>query len=83
MVPHSFVSEHAETLVELDIDYRLLAETSGVPVYVRVPTVATDPLFIDALSDIVAHHVADKVLVSSACGARVCPAEFTRCPMGV
>jgi ferrochelatase len=50
VAPISFVSEHAETLVELDMDYRRLAEESGVPLYRRVPTVGTDPRFIAALA---------------------------------
>ncbi len=41
VVPIAFVSEHSETLVELDIEYRHLADASGVPDYMRVPTVAT------------------------------------------
>jgi ferrochelatase len=49
----SFVSEHSETLVELDRDYRRLAEASGVPAYYRVPTVGTDPRFIAALAELV------------------------------
>ena len=53
MVPVSFVSEHSETLVELDIDYRRIAENCGVPAYRRVPTVGTDPRFIAALADLV------------------------------
>jgi len=39
VAPISFVSEHSETLVELDRDYRRLAENYGVPFYRRVPTV--------------------------------------------
>ena len=53
VVPVSFVSEHSETLVELDRDYRHLAERCGVPSYRRVPTVGTDPRFIAALADLV------------------------------
>lgn len=53
VAPISFVSEHSETLVELDRDYRRLAETCGVPGYYRVPTVGTDPRFIAALSELV------------------------------
>ena len=53
IAPISFVSEHSETLVELDRDYRLLAEACGVPVYHRVPTVGTDPRFIAALAGLV------------------------------
>jgi ferrochelatase len=51
--PISFVSEHSETLVELDRDYRRLAEACGVPGYHRVATVGTDPRFIAALAELV------------------------------
>ena len=53
LYPLSFVSEHSETLVELDIDYRRLASQAGVPTYVRVPTVGTHPLFIQGLANLV------------------------------
>jgi len=53
VAPISFVSEHSETLVELDRDYRRLAESCGVPAYHRVPTVGTDPRFIEALAGLV------------------------------
>lgn len=51
--PIAFVSEHSETLVELDRDYRDLATRVGVPFYRRVPTVGTDPHFIAALAELV------------------------------
>lgn len=53
VVPISFVSEHSETLVELDIDYRDLAARLGVPGYFRVPAPGTDPGFIAALAGLV------------------------------
>ena len=53
VVPIAFVSEHSETLVELDIEYRHRAERAGVPGYVRVPAVAEHPLFITGLADLV------------------------------
>jgi protoporphyrin/coproporphyrin ferrochelatase len=53
VAPISFVSEHSETLVELDRDYRHLAAACGVPAYHRVPTVGTDPRFIAALAKLV------------------------------
>src|SRR5262249_50400071 len=43
LAPISFVSEHSETLVELDLDYRRVAESSGVPAYHRVATVGIEP----------------------------------------
>ena len=53
VAPVSFVSEHSETLVELDHDYRRLADECGVAAYHRVPTVGTDPRFISALATLV------------------------------
>jgi ferrochelatase len=53
VVPISFVSEHSETLVELDRDYRIVADRNGVPFYRRVPTAGADRRFIGALADLV------------------------------
>jgi ferrochelatase len=53
VAPISFVSEHSETLVELDRDYRRVAEACGVPAYYRAATAGTDPRFIAALADLV------------------------------
>jgi ferrochelatase len=53
IAPISFVSEHSETLVELDREYRRVAEVSGVAAYYRTPTVGTDPRFIAALAGLV------------------------------
>ena len=55
VVPIAFVSEHSETLVELDIEYRELAEHLGVPAYFRVPAQNADAGFIAALADLVRH----------------------------
>jgi ferrochelatase len=81
VVPVAFVSEHSETLVELDIEYRHLAGASGVPSYVRVPTVAAAPAFIAALARLVrlAQQRPDESPCSGA-GARICPRSFARCP---
>jgi len=53
LYPLSFVSEHSETLVELDIDYRHLAAEAGVAKYIRVPAVGTHPQFIHGLANLV------------------------------
>ncbi|NQU69006.1 MAG: ferrochelatase [Rhodospirillales bacterium] len=50
VVPVAFVSEHSETLVELDIEYRKLAEKAGAAAYERVPAVGTGLAFIDGLA---------------------------------
>jgi protoporphyrin/coproporphyrin ferrochelatase len=53
VVPISFVSEHIETLYELDILYKKVAEDAGVKNFRRVPALNSDPAFIRALADIV------------------------------
>jgi len=53
VVPVAFVSEHSETLVELDIEYAELAAEAGVPDYVRAPTVNADAAFIASLAGMV------------------------------
>ncbi len=53
VVPISFVSEHIETLEEIDIEYREVAEESGIHNFRRVPALNTHPVFIDALADLV------------------------------
>lgn len=53
VVPISFVSEHSETLVELDILYRNKAYENGCPSYHRVETVQTHPLFIKGLANLI------------------------------
>lgn len=50
VAPIAFVSEHVETLVELDIEYGELAHRLGVAPYLRAPTAGERPLFIDALA---------------------------------
>jgi ferrochelatase len=53
VAPIAFVSEHSETLVELDQEYRRLAEECGVPLYIRVPTVGAAPRFVGGLAALV------------------------------
>jgi protoporphyrin/coproporphyrin ferrochelatase len=48
--PVAFVSEHIETLVELDEEYKELADEIGVPFYLRAPALGTRQSFIDALA---------------------------------
>lgn len=53
VVPISFVSEHSETLVELDLEYAQFARECGVPYYIRTPTVGRQASFISGLGDLV------------------------------
>ena len=57
VVPISFVSEHIETLQEIDIEYREVAEEAGITNFLRVPALNTHTLFIDALADLVTHSL--------------------------
>jgi ferrochelatase len=77
VAPIAFVSEHSETLVELDIEYAKLARESGVPDYIRVPTVSTHSEFIESL----ARQVLQAVARNSEQGRdrRFCPAGFRAC----
>jgi len=68
VAPIAFVSEHSETLVELDIEYAHLARGAGVPHYLRAPTVGVRPQFIEGLADLVIEST-----------GRICPASFARC----
>ena len=81
VVPIAFVSEHSETLVELDVEYRTLADRLGVPGYFRAPTQSTDPGFIAALAGLVRHTRAAGPGLCSHTGARICPAAFSGCPL--
>jgi ferrochelatase len=58
VAPIAFVSEHSETLVELDIEYRHLAAQSGVPEYRRALTVGDDAAFIAGLAGLVKQALA-------------------------
>lgn len=79
VVPVAFVSEHSETLVELDIEYRDLAAAHGVPAYVRVPTARISGDFIEGLAGLVRGALATRPGVESGEGSRICPAKWSRC----
>jgi len=80
IVPIAFTSEHSETLVELDIEYRELAASAGVPDYIRVRTVGVDAAFIDGLAGLVRSAVARPGTVLADSGARLCPPANDGCP---
>lgn len=53
LVPVSFVSDHLETLYEMDILYKEKAHEYGIPHFYRVPALNDYPLLIEALMEIV------------------------------
>lgn len=79
VVPVAFVSEHSETLVELDIEYGELAEESGVPMYERVAAVAVHPDFIASLAGLVRRAVHSKEKRLSGGSGRICPETCGKC----
>lgn len=85
ILPIAFVSEHSETLVELDMEYRELADRSGVPFYIRVPALGSDPGFIGALADLVKQALEPGALsvgIMAGEGERICPPGCSRCAKG-
>ncbi len=80
IAPIAFVSEHAETLVELDIDYAKLAAEVGVMNYIRVPAVGTHPSFIEGLANIVKGALGRDGITPGG-GTRACPALCRQCPL--
>jgi ferrochelatase len=80
VAPIAFVSEHSETLVELDIEYGKLAREAGVPDYRRAATVGADPAFIAGLAGLVRRAMDSTGTINSGDG-RLCPKEFCRCAL--
>lgn len=80
--PIAFVSEHVETLVELDIEYAQMAQAFQLPFYLRAPALGVAPRFIDALADLVERALSAPGKLQSETGGRLCPASFGQCPYG-
>jgi ferrochelatase len=77
VAPIAFVSEHSETLVELDIEYRRLAEENALPDYRRAATVGTHPECIQGLAALVRAGLDGKIVT---CGeGRICPKPLKGC----
>ena len=79
VVPIAFTSDHAETLVELDIEYRELARLNGAPFYATVPAVGTAPDFIEGLALLVRAAQNQQKTCLSDKGAQLCPDNLL-CP---
>jgi protoporphyrin/coproporphyrin ferrochelatase len=86
MTPIAFVSEHIETLVEMDHEYAKLAKEAGAPGFVRVPTPTVHPEFIGALAALVRRHLEPAGATDDLLGpelGRLCPPGYARCPCRV
>ena len=61
VVPLGFVADHLETLYDLDVELRAVAETCGME-FLRVPALNDAPPFVRALADIVIERLARRPL---------------------
>ena len=76
VVPVAFVSEHSETLVELDIEYKKLATENGSKDYLRVPAVTVNQDFINSLKSSILEASVGGQFTSSI----KCPEKYKKCP---
>ncbi|MDE2355795.1 MAG: ferrochelatase [Alphaproteobacteria bacterium] len=77
--PIAFVSDHIETLVELDREYAEMAHELGATPFLRAPVVGTHPAFVSGLARAIAKSLTEAPGLVSPCG-EACPARFGQCP---
>jgi len=78
--PVAFVSEHVETLVELDRDYAVLAKAAGCEVYLRAAAVGTDRAFIGGLTQLVLSALGRRGVAP---GSEPCRGQWSGCALQV
>jgi len=80
LVPIAFVSEHSETLVELDIEYKELADKNGCKNYSRIKALGTNENYIKAMSNLIINKQ-DYNFKRDLFPPRIqCPSQFKKCP---
>ena len=80
LVPIAFVSEHSETLVELDIEYKEIADANGCKNYTRVPALGINEDFIRAISELIIKKNEYKINDNLHPPKIQCPSNFKKCP---
>ena len=80
IVPIAFVSEHSETLVELDIEYEKLAKKNGCKKYTRIEALGINEYFIESLSDLILNKGNYKLKDNLYPPKNRCPSNFSKCP---
>jgi len=80
IVPIAFVSEHSETLVELDIEYEKLAKKNGCQNYTRIEALGINENFIESLSDLILNKENYKFKDNLYPPKNRCPSVFNKCP---
>jgi ferrochelatase len=78
IVPISFVSEHVETLVELDIEYKEIADHYKIK-FARVPTLQNNEKYMESLKQMIEKNISGENKISSQDGNRKCPNNFKLC----
>ena len=79
IVPIAFTSDHSETLVELDIEYKEMAKKQKLPFYYRVKALNSDGYFIESLVEICKNVSQKEQICSGYNGKRICPTKYIRC----
>ena len=80
LVPVAFVSEHSETLVELDIEYKELAVKNGCINYSRVPALGTNKNYIKTMSNLIINKQDYNLNGELHPPKTQCPNQFKKCP---
>ena len=80
LVPIAFVSEHSETLVELDIEYKEVADANGCKNYTRVPALGINENFIKAMTELIIKKNEYKINENLYPPKIQCPSNFKKCP---
>jgi len=80
LVPIAFVSEHSETLVELDIEYKEIADANGCKNYTRIPALGINEDFIKAMSELIIKKKKYKINENLYPPKIQCPSNFKKCP---
>jgi len=80
LTPIAFVSEHIETLVELDEEYAEVAHENGAPGYTRVPALGVTDGFIRGLAALTVEALEGPRGLKPPRGGRICPGAFGKCP---
>ena len=80
IVPIAFVSEHSETLVELDIEYKKLADENGCKNYIRVQALGIDENFIKSMNNLILNIEEYKFKNGLYSPKNKCPSNFIKCP---
>lgn len=76
VIPITFVSDHSETLYELDIQYKKCAEDKGMPHYSRTPVLGDHPLYMETLASLALAALSGKEEL------RKCPLSYKDCCHG-